>query len=114
MKIGIIGAGNVARGVTRLVTGNGHQVVLSNGHGPETLSTLVADLGPAVTAGTVGDAAREDIVVLAVPWPAVPDAVAGLPAWNTRIAIDATNHFIRGDDRIELPDLASRTPNAGA
>jgi predicted dinucleotide-binding enzyme len=109
MRIGIIGAGNVARGVTRLVTSNGHQVVLSNGHGPETLSTLVADLGPAVTAGTVGEAAREDIVVLAVPWAAVPDAVAGLPAWNARIVIDATNHWIRAGDKIEPADLGGRT-----
>jgi predicted dinucleotide-binding enzyme len=109
MKIGIIGAGNVGRGVTRLVIGNGHQVVLSNSHGPDTLSALVAELGPDVTAGTVADAAREDIVVLAVPWAAVPDAVAGLPAWNARIVVDATNHFVRADDGIELADLGGRT-----
>ncbi len=47
--------------------------------------------------------------MLAVPWAAVRDAVAGLPAWNARIVIDATSHWIRAEDKIELADLGGRT-----
>jgi hypothetical protein len=40
---------------------------------------------------------------------AVPDAVAGLPAWKARIVIDATNRWMRIDDKLELADLGGRT-----
>jgi hypothetical protein len=45
-----------------------------------------------VLAGTVGEAAIADIVAIAVPWPSVPAAVAGL-SWNGQVVMDATNAF---------------------
>jgi hypothetical protein len=49
-------------------------------------------LGERATAGTVEQAAAAGIVVIAVPWSRVSDAVRGL-AWNGQIVIDATNDF---------------------
>jgi len=49
-----------------------------------------------VTAGTVDDAAAADIVVVAVMWPDVPQAVEGLE-WEGRILIDPTNDFDPSD-----------------
>ena len=46
--------------------------------------------------GTVADAAAAAIVVIAVPWANVPEAVAGLE-WNGQIVIDATNDFDPSD-----------------
>jgi 8-hydroxy-5-deazaflavin:NADPH oxidoreductase len=40
----------------------------------------------------VPDVSSARIVVLAVPWPRVPEAVRGL-VWNGQIVIDATNDF---------------------
>jgi 8-hydroxy-5-deazaflavin:NADPH oxidoreductase len=57
---------------------------------------VVQELGDGVSAGTVGDAAAADIVVLAVMWPDVPRAVEGL-AWEGRIVLDPTNDFDGGD-----------------
>src|SRR3954451_15444610 len=44
--IGFIGAGNIGAQVARLAVANGYDVVMSNSRGPETLSGLVAELGP--------------------------------------------------------------------
>jgi predicted dinucleotide-binding enzyme len=49
-----------------------------------------------VSAGTVKDAAAADIVVLAVPWAQVSQAVEGLE-WDGRIVIDPTNDFDPSD-----------------
>jgi len=39
--IGIIGAGNIGSQLARLAVRNGHQVVIANSRGPETLTDLV-------------------------------------------------------------------------
>ena len=45
MKIGIIGAGQIGGTLTRRLTALGHQVVVANSRGPETLSDLGAETG---------------------------------------------------------------------
>jgi len=74
----------------------GRPVVIANSRGAETLTSLVAALGDGVSAGKVGDAAAARIVVVAVPWASVPDALEGL-RWNDQIVIDATNDFDPSD-----------------
>ena len=43
--VGTIGAGNVAQTIARLVLAAGHNVILSNSRGPESLTELVSELG---------------------------------------------------------------------
>jgi predicted dinucleotide-binding enzyme len=93
MRFGTIGAGTIGQAVGRHVHNAGHDVILSNSRGPDTLTALAAELGPRASAGTAGEAAAADMVLLAPPWDSVRDAVAGLPDWNGRIVIDATNQF---------------------
>jgi 8-hydroxy-5-deazaflavin:NADPH oxidoreductase len=57
---------------------------------------VVEALGDGVSAGTVKDAAAADIVVVAVMWPQVPQAVGDLH-WEGQIVIDPTNDFDAGD-----------------
>jgi predicted dinucleotide-binding enzyme len=52
---------------------------------------LARELGPTIRAGTREEAARADIVFVAVNWTKLPAALAGLPEWNGRIVIDANN-----------------------
>jgi len=42
--VGFIGSGNIGTTVARLAVEAGHQVVLSNSRGPDTLADTVADL----------------------------------------------------------------------
>lgn len=90
MKIGFLGAGNVTRTFGRHLMAAGHTIVVSNSRGPETLANFVADLGPGAIAGTREQATECDVVVLAVHWGKVPEALKGID-WRGRILIDATN-----------------------
>jgi predicted dinucleotide-binding enzyme len=94
--VGIIGAGRLGGAMARTALRAGREVVLANSRGPESLASEIATLGDAATAGTVEQAARAGIAVLAVPWSRVPEAVQGLE-WNGRIVIDATNDFDPSD-----------------
>jgi 8-hydroxy-5-deazaflavin:NADPH oxidoreductase len=90
MKIGFLGAGNVARVFGRHLINAGHTIVVSNSRGPATLADFVAELGPGAIAGTREQAAECDIVILAVPWRNVPEALKGID-WRGRVLIDAAN-----------------------
>ena len=90
MKVGFIGAGTVAGTFSRHLLSAGHTVVVSNSRGPETLAKFVADLGPGAIAGTKQQAAECDIVILAVHWVNVREALKDID-WRGRILIDATN-----------------------
>src|SRR5580698_8891296 len=91
-SVGIIGAGRIGQAMAQIALRAGRRVVISNSRGPQSLSTLVQQFGEGVSAGTVEEAAAADIVVLAVMWPDVPQAVEGLE-WDRRIVIDPTNNF---------------------
>jgi 8-hydroxy-5-deazaflavin:NADPH oxidoreductase len=93
MRIGFIGAGTLTRTFGRHLINAGHQIVVSNSRGPETLAGLVADLGPSATAGTKKQAAEADVVILATNWVNVPEALKGID-WQGRILIDATNAHV--------------------
>jgi 8-hydroxy-5-deazaflavin:NADPH oxidoreductase len=107
MKFGTIGAGTVAA-FAREALAAGHQIVLSCRHGPEYLAGKVAELGNGASAATVEKAASLEYVLLAVPWPNVEDALRGLPVWNGRVLIDATNPFSEYSPQLVLADLGDR------
>ena len=48
--LGLIGSGHIGGTLARLAVGDGLDVVVSNSRGPQTLSDLVAELGPRATA----------------------------------------------------------------
>lgn len=92
MKIGIVGAGSIGRALAVRFGAAGHEVMLSNSRGPETLAGLVASLGSSVRAGTVTRAARfGDVVAIAIP----PRALRDLPPgpFAGKIVIDVNNYY---------------------
>jgi predicted dinucleotide-binding enzyme len=90
--VGIIGAGRLGQAMARTALRAGRSVVIANSRGPESLASVVSTLGNGASAGTVAQAAAARIVVIAVPWDRVPDAVRDLE-WNGQIVIDATNDW---------------------
>ena len=91
MDIGIIGSGGLGSNVARALASKGLSATLSNHRGPASLAPLIAELGPTINAGTAAEAASADIVLVAVRWVDLAQALGGLPAWNGRIVIDGTN-----------------------
>src|SRR5258707_7058092 len=106
MKIGTLGAGEVAQAFAIHILKAGHEVHLSNSRGPSSLDQLVSKLGKGARAVTMDEAAKAPMVVLAVPWPKVEEVLGKLPDWEGRILIDATNHFLLLS--MELADLKGR------
>ena len=108
MTIGLIGAGNIGSQVARLAVANGHDVVISNSRGPDTLSGLVAELGARARAATPAEAASAgDIVVVTIPlknYQSVPVApLAG------KIVIDTNNYYPGRDGQIAELDRGTVT-----
>jgi predicted dinucleotide-binding enzyme len=91
MTIGIIGSGAIGTAFARTLSRAGIEAIISNSRGPDSLTELVRELGSSIKAGTREEAARADIVLIAVNWTKLPAALAGLPAWDGRIVIDANN-----------------------
>jgi predicted dinucleotide-binding enzyme len=91
MPIGIIGSGAIGTAFARTLARVGIEAIISNSRGPDSLQELVGELGPSIRAGTREEAARADIVFVAVNWTKLSAALAGLLDWKTRIAIDANN-----------------------
>jgi 8-hydroxy-5-deazaflavin:NADPH oxidoreductase len=94
--VGIIGAGRLGQAMARTALRAGRRVVIANSRGPGSLTSVVTALGAGVSAGTVDDAAAASIVVIAVPWDRVAEAVQGR-AWDGRVVIDATNDWAADD-----------------
>jgi predicted dinucleotide-binding enzyme len=100
---GIIGAGNIGSQVARALIGLGHDVVISNSRGPETLTDLTADLGEKARAATAEEAAEAgEVVVVTVPlknYEQVPVApLAG------KVVIDTNNYYFERDGNIAALD----------
>ncbi len=91
MTYAIIGAGNIGTALARQFARAGIDVSIANKRGPQTISSLVNELGTNVTATTLSDALKADVVVLALPFPAVPDLAAAGIDWNGKLVIDVTN-----------------------
>jgi 8-hydroxy-5-deazaflavin:NADPH oxidoreductase len=107
--IGLIGAGQIGSQIARLAVARGYLVVISNSRGPETLATLVAELGPNARAATAMDAAKVgEIVVVTLPlknYREVPVEPLG-----GKIVIDTNNYYPQRDGHIpELDDESTTT-----
>lgn len=90
-SIGIIGAGELGSNIARAMAARGVAATIANRRGPASLTALIDELGPTITAATTEDAAAADIVVAAVRWVDAPDIFGKLPAWEGRIVVDPTN-----------------------
>src|SRR5260370_1935959 len=91
MTSSIIGSGAMGSDLAGHFASKGIEVSLATNRGPSSLKDIVRKLGSKVKAVTVKEAASADIVILAVPFPAVPDAVSAMSDWRGRIVVDATN-----------------------
>ena len=108
--IGLIGSGNIGTAIARQAVAQGHDVVLSNSRGPETLADLVAELGPQARAATPQEAASAgEVVVVTVPFKAyteVPvEPLAG------KVVIDTNNYYFERDGHYPEIDAGEASPS---
>ncbi|MDG4831046.1 NAD(P)-binding domain-containing protein [Solwaraspora sp. WMMD1047] len=89
--IGFIGSGRIGGALAHLAVAAGHDVVLSNSRGPQSLREAVAGLGARASAGTTTEAALAgDLVVVAIPVRAHRQVPVG--PLRGRVVIDTLNY----------------------
>jgi len=92
MKIGIIGAGNVGVGLGKFWAKNTHQIMLSYSRDDAKLEAAAATIGKGAKTGSPAEAAGfGDVVVLAVPWAAMLDAVKAAGTLEGKILFSTVN-----------------------
>jgi len=118
MRIGVVGAGHIGGTAATLFARAGHEVTVSNSHGPASLARLVASLGWKAHADTPEGAVKfGDPILLAVPWRGIDELPPG-DLFAGKIAIDAMNAFSAVGQVTDLGDqtsseeVAKRMPKA--
>src|SRR5947199_630927 len=109
VRIGIIGAGHIGGHVARLAVRAGHEVTVSFARDEAKLRALADELGAEV-ATPAKAVETSEIVVISVPWRALPEALAQAGDLTGKVVIDTTNQF--GSGPMPEPGETAATFNA--
>src|SRR5690606_18754197 len=91
MKISIMGAGNMAKGLAALFATAGHSVTVAS-RDIAAAEAVARELGSGVAAAAIAAAAQAaDIVVLAVPYEAAAEVVEAAGGFAGKVVVDITN-----------------------
>lgn len=119
-NVSIIGAGNMGPAIAAIAAKGGASVQLL-ARDAEKARIAAADVGAQATSGVIGDALSGDIVVLALPYPAVSDVISAYRAQlDGKVIVDITNplDFSTFDSLVVPADssaaqlIAAELPNA--
>ncbi|MDX0441347.1 NADP oxidoreductase [Sinorhizobium medicae] len=87
----IIGSGAIGSALAERFHAAGVDAVIANTRGPASLQPITDRFGSAVKAVDLEQALRSDVLILAVPYDAVPEIAERKADWNGRTIVDATN-----------------------
>jgi 8-hydroxy-5-deazaflavin:NADPH oxidoreductase len=99
MRIGIVGAGRIGGNCATQFAKGGHEVKLSFARDRGRLESLAAAIGDRASVGTPSEAAEfGEVVVFAVPWDLIDQALSEAGSLDGKIVIDTTNQY--GSERL--------------
>ncbi len=103
LRIGIIGTGEIGGTLARLWVAAGHEVLMSSRH-PDRLKALAASLGPRARVGTPREAAQfGEVVVVSVPYGALPQVGRDLRAELAgKVVLDTCNPYPSRDGEMAV------------
>jgi 8-hydroxy-5-deazaflavin:NADPH oxidoreductase len=97
MRLAIVGPGRIGGNAARLWSRAGHDVQICFSRHPDQLAARAAELGHHVAAASPALAAEHaDVVMLAVPWGAIDQALEEVGPLAGKVVLDATNQFGSG------------------
>jgi predicted dinucleotide-binding enzyme len=112
MRIGVIGAGHIGGNCARQAVKAGHEVMLSFARDPAKLEDLAAELGERASTGTPRAAVEfGEMVIVSVPWGAIPAALEQAGDLSGKLVVDTTNQF--GAGPMPAPGQTAAAFNAG-
>ena len=120
MKIGIIGSGNMGASMGKTWASQGHEVLFSYSKDQEKLQAVAAEAGPRARSGNPEDAvAFGEVVLLAVPWAAVTDALNAAGPIRGKILFSCCNclkpdfsGLVLGTTTSAAEEIARQSPEA--
>jgi predicted dinucleotide-binding enzyme len=114
MKIAILGAGNIGGTLAKKWLGAGHEVIFGvrDAASPKTIAALDS-AGGKIRAASMEEAVRfGEVVLISVPWRAVPELMdAQAAGLQNKIILDATNNFA-GPVINNLETIREKAPSA--
>ena len=106
MKIGIIGAGTVGMTLGEHFAAAGHEVLITNSRGPESLSEKLAETSQPLKPVTFEELVEQaEVFLLALPWRNIRGLLGSDVDWRGRVVVDATNIILSISPGIVLDDL---------
>lgn len=97
MKIGILGTGNVAKGLGKALTHHGYHVMFGS-RDPQKANALAGQMEHFAQGGTVANTIHYgEIIILAVPYKAVEATLRNIDTFRDKVIVDCTNPIIFGD-----------------
>ena len=120
MKIGIIGSGNMGASMGKTWASKGHEVLFSYSKDQDKLRAIAAAAGTNGRTGTPAEAvAFGEIVLLAVPWAAVTDALTSAGPIRGKTLFSCCNclkpdfsGLVLGTTTSAAEEIARQTPDA--
>jgi predicted dinucleotide-binding enzyme len=115
LKIGIVGTGKIGGALATLWAKAGHELVISSRH-PEQLRDLAKELGPKVRTGTPQEAAAfGDVVLVSVPYGALPQVGRDLAKeLKGKVVLDTGNPYPERDGEMAVEARRKGTGVASA
>ncbi len=93
MNYAIIGFGEIGQTLARAFARRGIDVSVATTRDPESFASAAAAIGPGITTKTLAEAAKADIIFLAVRFQSHADVARALPSWQGKIIVDVTNAY---------------------
>ena len=106
MKVGIIGAGTVGMTLGEHFAAAGHEVLIANSRGPESLSEKLAEMSQPLKPLTFEELVEQaELFFLALPWQHIRDVLRSDVDWGGRVVVDATNIILSISPDLVVDDL---------
>jgi predicted dinucleotide-binding enzyme len=105
VKIGVLGAGKVGVTLAAKYAAAGHEVLVANSRGVQSVLQILSTITGPVTAATAEQVMQCEVVLLATPWLKVPEVLAQSIFWDGRILVDTTNIFTSYKHDLVVADL---------
>jgi predicted dinucleotide-binding enzyme len=89
----IIGFGKIGQALAKAFARNGIEVSVATTRAPESFASNAAAIGSEITATTLAEAVKADVIFLAVHFESHPDVAKALSTWQGKTIVDVTNAY---------------------
>jgi predicted dinucleotide-binding enzyme len=93
LSYAIIGFGKIGHALAKAFARKGIQVSVATTRAPESFASDAAAIGPEIVPVTLVEAAKADVIFLAVRFEAHSDVAKALPTWQGKTIVDVTNAY---------------------